>query len=132
MSKQPTQEEEREFQRFQETRSLMPRAGSEQRSDDSPKSTLRQKWTAFLGGVAYLTMVSSLLGGIGVLGYQVLGWLRTAEWEPMSVMTALQWLNVRWAFQPTDWLGLYNALAFIPLAVGLPLVGFAIGIFVIA
>jgi hypothetical protein len=43
------------------------------------------------------------------------------------VVHGLQWLEVSWAMNPTDWLGVHEVLNDFPLAIALPLFGWALG-----
>lgn len=64
-------------------------------------------------------LVLCILGAlcaIGILGYQVYIYLRLGYWVPISVVTALGWLNSAWALAPTEWLGLHKVLGFLPLS----------------
>ena len=68
-------------------------------------------------------LIAGLGGGFLVLVYQALGWFRTDVWTSVSVLTGLQWLQIRWALLPQVWHGLHNVLSNIPLVIALPLVG---------
>jgi hypothetical protein len=68
-------------------------------------------------------LIAGLGGGFLVLVYQALGWFKTDVWTSVSVLTGLQWLQIRWALLPQDWHGLHNFLGNVPLAIALPLVG---------
>jgi|GEM_PF-4733309 hypothetical protein len=63
------------------------------------------------------------LGGIGVLVYQIYWYLRIGEWYSFSVITGLRWLNVQWAFYPTEWIGIYKILDEFPLCLGMFICG---------
>jgi hypothetical protein len=54
-----------------------------------------------------------------VFGWQALTWLMTSAWKPVSVITALNWLHVRWAISPGAWSDLHQSLVNTPLAVAL-------------
>jgi hypothetical protein len=41
----------------------------------------------------------------------------------VSVLTGLQWLQIRWAVLPQEWRGLHELFGHLPLAVALPAVG---------
>jgi hypothetical protein len=74
-----------------------------------------------------LLLVLAALGlvvNLSLLVYQVYGYLRLGEWPHISVITALRWCNVSWAFSPTDWQGLYTMLARCPLPVVLVILGY--------
>ena len=57
-----------------------------------------------------------LLGAISIWMYQVFSFLRFGQWMPISVLTALSWLEVEWAIFPNQWLGVYKVLDFLPLS----------------
>jgi hypothetical protein len=67
-------------------------------------------------GLGVLLVVAGLLGGAIVGGWQVLAYLESGLWTNVSVLTALHWLGMAWATNPTDWLGVHKALSSIPLA----------------
>ena len=73
--------------------------------------------------------VCLFFGSVCLLGWQVYEYLRYNIWPSVSVITALGWMNIRWAFNPTDWLGLYNILIKIPLSL-MMFVMFVFGFFV--
>lgn len=68
-------------------------------------------------------LIAGLGGGFLVLVYQALGWFKTDVWTPVSVLTGLQWLQIRWAFLPQHWHGLHDFLSTLPLGIALPVVG---------
>jgi hypothetical protein len=68
-----------------------------------------------------------MLCAVCLLGWQAYGYLRYNFWMPVSVITALEWMNFGWAKNPTDWVGLYNILVKIPLS----LITFIVGFFVL-
>jgi hypothetical protein len=67
-----------------------------------------------------------MLFGACVVGWQVYEYLRYNIWTPVSVINALQWMEIRWAINPRDWLGLYNILIKIPLSLTMMWVGWLI------
>ena len=54
-----------------------------------------------------------------VFGWQGLTWLMTSAWKPVSVLTALNWMHVRWALAPGSWADLHQFLGNTPLALAL-------------
>ena len=62
-------------------------------------------------------------GALCVFGWQALTWLMTSVWKPISVLTALNWLHIRWSVFPDSWYGLHQLLGNTPLAVALLGVG---------
>ena len=74
-------------------------------------------------GVATLLVLFSFLGGIAVFLWQIYGYLRFEVWRSVSVVDVLRFAEIRWAFLPNDWLGLYRVLDWTPISVFLPLLG---------
>jgi hypothetical protein len=66
-----------------------------------------------------------VLAAVGILGWQVYSYLKLGVWQPLSVVTALVWLNDPWARSPTDWLGVHKMLDEMPLSLGAFLAGMA-------
>jgi hypothetical protein len=56
---------------------------------------------------------------LGVLGYQIFLYLRIGKWYSFSLITGLRWLNVQWAFYPSEWIGVYKILDDFPLSLGI-------------
>ena len=54
-----------------------------------------------------------------ISGWQVLTWLMTSVWKPVSVLTALNWMHVRWAIAPGIWADLHQFLGHAPLGLAL-------------
>ncbi len=61
-------------------------------------------------------LVCGILGAIGILGWQVYTYLKFGEWHQLSVITALRWSSIEWAFSPTKWIGIYKILDGFPLS----------------
>jgi hypothetical protein len=68
-------------------------------------------------------LIAGLGGGFLVLVHQALGWFRTDVWTSVSVLTGLQWLQIRWALLPQDWHDLHNLLGNLSLVIVLPVLG---------
>ena len=68
-------------------------------------------------------LVAGVGGGFIVLVHQALGFFRTDVWSPVSVVTGLQWLQLRWAFLPREWRGFHEFLGHLPLALTLAVLG---------
>jgi hypothetical protein len=64
-----------------------------------------------------------LLTPVGILGWQTYGYLRYSVWNSLSVIDALRWLGSNWASYPTDWTGLYSVLEWMPLSLGVFILG---------
>ena len=71
------------------------------------------------GGLFSLLFFAGMGAALGVLGWQALTWLMTSVWKPISLLTALNWLHLRWAVSPTLWPDLQQFLGNTPLAAGL-------------
>ena len=67
-----------------------------------------------------------MLFGACVVGWQVYEYLRYNIWTPVSVINVLQWMEMGWAINPRDWLGLYNILIKIPLSLTMMWIGWLI------
>lgn len=66
--------------------------------------------------ISAIALILLLFGGLGVLGWQVYEYLKVGVWVPISIITALEWMQVQWAFSPNDWVGLHNILKKLPLS----------------
>jgi hypothetical protein len=75
------------------------------------------------GGFFSAAFFASVGAALLVFGWQGLTWLTTSTWKPITVLSALHWLHVRWALSPTVWPELHQLLANTPL--GLALLGVA-------
>lgn len=73
----------------------------------------------FLGAV----ILVSTGGALCVFGWQALTWLMTSVWKPISVLTVLNWMHIRWSVSPGTWQDLHQFLANTPLAVALLALG---------
>ena len=71
------------------------------------------------GTVALYCVGFGLFTAIGILGWQALTWLKTGEWQTLTLMSALASFGVKWASSPESWIGIYNLLKEIPLTVAL-------------
>jgi hypothetical protein len=85
----------------------------------SSKSETAAFWIRFAANIGVLISTQSLL----ILGWQVYGYLRQAVWQPVSAIDALRYLNMNWAIAPTDWLGLYRFLDWMPVTLLLLITG---------
>jgi hypothetical protein len=54
-----------------------------------------------------------------VFGWQGLTWLMTSAWKPVNVVSALNWLHVRWAISPGSWADLHQFFVNTPLSLAL-------------
>ena len=99
-------------------RRLTPSASAERKKE--AKLRARARRSAFQAGVGGFIVVA----GLGVLGSQSYMFLRESLWESMSIITGLAMMDVDWASNPTDWLGLHHILSVVPLSLALVLTGF--------
>ena len=73
--------------------------------------------------VVFLLMMMS---AFGLLGWQVYEYLRYSQWPSISIITALEWMKIGWALNPTDWIGLHNILSKTALSLAMFLLGFLV------
>lgn len=66
--------------------------------------------------IPVVAIVGLIFSGIGIILWQLYHYLRFNEWISLSVVDLLKWCEVKWAFLPTDWLGMYRVLEFAPLS----------------
>lgn len=84
---------------------------------------MKNKAAQILEAAGYSALGLGVVSGIGLVAYQCYVWLRLDVWLPMSVITALKWLDVPWAQRPSDWFGVHKVLEFFPLSLALPAFG---------
>jgi hypothetical protein len=78
------------------------------------------------GDFKFIAAMALILGGVAVFGWQVYAYLRHNIWTPVSVIVALQWMEIRWAINPSDWFGLYNILVKMPLSLTMMVMGWMV------
>jgi hypothetical protein len=71
----------------------------------------------------YGLLLAGLGGGLLIFVLQAVRWFQSEMWTPVSVLTALQWLRVRWAFGPNDAYRVREVLDTVPLAMALAVAG---------
>jgi hypothetical protein len=71
------------------------------------------------GGFFSAAFLTSVGAALCVFGWQGLTWLTTSTWKPVTVLSALNWLHVRWALSPGSGAALHQILANTPLALAL-------------
>lgn len=84
-----------------------------------------------LAVAAGLVLMAPIVAGAGLLGWQILTYLMDGVWNSVSVVDILAHLDVRWAEQPSTWLGLHSLLERVPasaaaIVLGLSLYGLVI------
>ena len=85
-------------------------------------SSIRQIKRFFFSSWVMVALVGlgvvPLLGGLGVLGWQVVHWLDVGQWISISVLDFLIWFDYKrgWAENPDTWFGLWKALNWLPLS----------------
>ena len=70
-----------------------------------------------------LLLTATTVGFLAIVGYQIVMYLKTGSWHPLSVISFLKWLGSNWAYNPTNWVGLYKILDFIPLSMAVVITG---------
>ena len=71
-----------------------------------------------------LVGIALVIGSVCLLGWQVYEYLRYNFWTPVSIITVLKLMSFSWALNPSDWIGLYNILAKMPLSLTMVVIGF--------
>jgi hypothetical protein len=71
------------------------------------------------GTVALYFVGFGLFAPIGIIGWQALSWLKTGEWQSISLTAGLAAFGVQWAASPHSWIGIHNVLRHIPLTVAM-------------
>jgi hypothetical protein len=95
---------------------------------NGPKQRMTAAEVRGLAGlIGGLLIAAGALVGIGMVAWQAYWYLRDGLWEALSLITALQWLGVRWASAPMGWYGLHKVLDAVPLSIASALAGFALG-----
>ncbi len=69
------------------------------------------------GTIALYLVAFTFISALGVVGWQALNWMKTDEWQTLTVLTGLSSAGVKWAAQPDGWLGIHNLLQHVPLSV---------------
>ena len=70
-----------------------------------------------MGVTALYCVGFGFFAALGVLGWQAVSWLKTGEWQTLTLMTGLASFGVEWASSPNGWIGIYNLLKHVPLTV---------------
>jgi hypothetical protein len=76
-----------------------------------------------MGMLGFVLLLVGLGGGFVVFLLQAARWLQSDIWTPVSLITGLQWLHIKWAFVPKHWHGLHELLDKVPLTIVLAVVG---------
>jgi hypothetical protein len=72
-----------------------------------------------LGENLFGILAFGTVSAIWVLCYQFYNFFRFGQWPSLTIITAFQYFEVKWAFHPEDWIGLYKVLDDFPLSLGL-------------
>jgi len=75
------------------------------------------KELTWAGTVALYLVAFTFISALGVIGWQALNWMKTDQWQTLTVLTGLSSAGVQWAAQPDSWLGIHNLLEHVPLSV---------------
>ena len=70
--------------------------------------------------IGFLLMVVGIL----ILGVQIYEYLRSGEWQSLSIISLMQFFKIQWALMPSDWIGLYNVMDMVPLSLAALVAGF--------
>jgi len=63
---------------------------------------------------------------VGIVIWQIYYYLKNDVWYSISVIKGMQYFNVQWASNPTDWQGLWRVLDFMPLSLSIFIVVFLV------
>lgn len=70
-----------------------------------------------LGVIALYCVGLGLFAAVGVLGWQAVGWLKTGDWQTLTLLSVLASGGVGWASSPNTWIGIHNLLKHVPLTI---------------
>lgn len=70
-----------------------------------------------VGTVALYCVGLAFFAALGVLGWQAIDWMRTGEWQTLTLISSLAIFGVQWASSPNSWIGIHNLLRNVPLTV---------------
>lgn len=76
--------------------------------------------------IAGAFVTTGVLVFLGVLGWQVLHYLREGVWFPVSVIDGLEHVGFEWALNPTSWIGLHNVLSIVNLGFAVMICGWVV------
>jgi len=76
--------------------------------------------------IGFLVLVGSIVIALGILVWQAYTYLRFGHWLPLSIVTALQWIDIEWAASPSDWIGFHKFLDATPLSLAIFLTGLVV------
>lgn len=85
-------------------------------------------WDKSADAVLAIALLAGFLFCAVVLGWQLLHWLKTSQWQPLPFLMALGYLGIdtESVYAPQSWLGLAKAVQFIlelPMSVMVPVCG---------
>lgn len=62
------------------------------------------------GLLGLISILISLISPFLIIGYQIILYLKNGFWQPISIIDALRYFEVKWASWPYDWIGLWKIL----------------------
>jgi hypothetical protein len=77
-------------------------------------------WSHFFTTAAF----GLLIGAACVVLYQIYGFLRTGDWQSISIVDCLLYAGMEWAKEPSDWVGFWKLLNYFPFSLSLFIAGF--------
>jgi len=83
-------------------------------------------WDWFGAIIYVVTLGFLLLGGLFIIGKQIYFYLKDGVWNSVSIIDGLVELNMKWAINPQDWVGVWSILDLLPLSVTLLVFGFTV------
>ena len=70
----------------------------------------------FIMFIGKIYLKSLLVFPLLVWAYQIISWLHDGEWHELSMVFGLKQFDIEWAIYPKTWLGFYDLLEILPLA----------------
>lgn len=90
-------------------------------------------WDKSADVIVFLALTLGFLFCAIVLGWQLMYWLRTSEWQSLPFLIAFQFvgINAESVYAPQSWLGLAKATQFVlelPMSIMVPVCGFLLAV----
>jgi hypothetical protein len=76
--------------------------------------------------IAGLFVSAGVLSFLGILGWQVVHYLKEGVWFPVSVVDGLEYVGFEWALNPSSWIGLHNVLNIVNLGFAIMICGWVV------